>query len=329
MYLIFCFLIKAKRMILKSCLILILIEEIVGISYNLPKFCSHPNWDENGITYKEGSQNRSIAMTIFITSNNSIYTIETKLDRADIEINGEDYAEYFSNYRLDSAFPYSMFITDDESIYLTGIGKIVKWTPETTTWQHAMFINGYCYKIFIDLNDTLYCSMYYDHKVIKIHLNDTENRTEIVAGTGEEGKTANTLCIPCGIFVDHNFNLYIADRDNHRIQLFRRDDLNGITVAGQRPSTHPIVISIPVDVVLDVDGYLYIVDQNNHRIVQSTPNDLRCLVGCDGRGSLSNQFSRPSSLSFDIDGNLYVVDEDNDRIQMFALKDTCKIFICL
>lgn len=315
-------------MLLKYCLILVVIGKIVGISYNRPKFCSYPNWYEDGITYKNSTQG-SYPMTIFISSDDDIYTIDTTPELADIQLNGEDYLQFNSNYRYDSGLSYSMFITDDQSLYLTSIGEIVKWTNKTNTWQHVVYINGYCYQIFIDTNDTLYCSMFYENKVVKIDLNDTENRTVLVAGdvNGQRGRTSSMLNNPCGIFVDLDFNLYVADSSNHRIQLLRSGELNGKTVAGERSSSSTIWISDPTSVILDADSYLYIVDQNNHRIVQVTPSTIRCLVGCDGRGSSSNQLSRPYSLSFDTYGNLYVVDPENQRIQKFIKSNTCGMLI--
>ena len=317
-------------MLLKYCLVLFTIGKIVGLSYNLPKFCSDQDWIGDAITYKTGTQvQKGYQMNMFITSNNDIYTIETKPELADIQLNGEDYSKFMSNYRYDSGLAYSMFITDDQSIYLTDIGRIVKRTKEVDTWQHVVFTNDYCYEIFISRDDWLYCSMFYQHKIVKIHLSDTENRSIVVAGneTGIEGDTADMLDVPCGIFVDIDLNLYVADSGNHRIQLFRPGDLNGITVAGQRPSTSIIVLNNPTDVILDAENYLYIVDTDNHRIVQSTPTSIRCIAGCNGKGSTSNHLFQPFSLFFDVHGNLYVTDKENDRIQKFIKNNNCGMSI--
>ncbi|CAF4171734.1 unnamed protein product, partial [Adineta steineri] len=65
------------------------------------------------------------------------------------------------------------------------------------------------------------------------------------------------------------------------------------------------------------EKYLFIVDHRNHRIVGSGLNGFRCLVGCYGKGSQSNQLNYPSGLSFDRSGNMFVIDTSNRRIQKF------------
>ena len=58
---------------------------------------------------------------------------------------------------------------------------------------------------------------------------------------------------------------------------------------------------------------------SNNRIVGSGPNGFRCLVGCSGYGSASNQLYNPITLSFDSYGNMFVTDCWNSRIEKFIL----------
>ena len=75
-----------------------------------------------------------------------------------------------------------------------------------------MNVNSSCTGLFIDINDTLYCSMYSNHhQVVKRWLNDTDMTSTIAAGTGTSGSASNELNGPDGIFVDVNFDLYVAD----------------------------------------------------------------------------------------------------------------------
>ena len=129
------------------------------------------------------------------------------------------------------------------------------------------------------------------------------------------------LYYPYGIFVDIDFDLYVADSYNHRIQLFQSGQSNGTTVAGiVVPGT--ITLYYPKSVVLDGDGYLFIVDSNNNRIVGSGPTGFRCVAGCSGTsGSASDQLSYPRTMAFDSYGNIFVIDTSNRRIQKFALAD--------
>jgi hypothetical protein len=143
----------------------------------------------------------------------------------------------------------------------------------------------------------------------------------IVAGTGIQGSVPNQLSNPVGIFVDVNLDLYVADCGNDRVQLFQSEQSNGITVAGSQSPNPTISLRCPTGIVLDAQKYLFIVDSSNHRIVGSGPNGFRCLVGCYGQGSESNQLSYPSSLSFDRSGNMFVADQSNHRIQKFLLME--------
>ena len=190
-----------------------------------------------------------------------------------------------------------------------------------------MTVNSPCSGLFIDISNTLYCSMGSHHQVLKRSLNDSATTTTTIAGSASSGSGSNQLNYPLGIFVDINFDLYVADSGNDRIQLFPSGELNGITVAGSGSPDITITLSLPYAVVLDADHYLFITERGNHRIIGSGPYGFRCLVGCSGSGSGSNQLNNPTSLSFDIDGNLFVADSYNNRIQKFILMiKSCGMF---
>ncbi|CAF4031138.1 unnamed protein product [Adineta steineri] len=146
----------------------------------------------------------------------------------------------------------------------------------------------------------------------------------VAAGTGNEGFYSDELDGPGGIFVDVNFDLYVADCGNDRIQLFQLGESNGITVAGSESIKSTIELYYPTGITLDAEKYLYIVDNNNHRIVGSSLNGFQCLVGCYGMGSPSNQLNSPLSFSFDRSGNMFITDTSNSRIQKFEyLEESC------
>ena len=182
-----------------------------------------------------------------------------------------------------------------------------------------MYVNKPCYGLFVDLNNTLYCSMFDRHQVLKRWLGGSTNTSVTVAGTSTCGAASNMLCHPWGIFVDTNFDLYVADCHNDRIQLFLSGEQNGRTVAGGGSSTATILLGCPSGIVVDANGYLFIVELDSHRIVGSGPNGFRCIVGCFGYGSESNQLAQPTSLSFDHHGNLFAADYGNNRIQKFVV----------
>ena len=182
-----------------------------------------------------------------------------------------------------------------------------------------MCVGVSCFGLFVDISDTVYCSMYSRHQVVKRWLNDNTNVSTTVAGNGTAGSLSNQLVLPVGIFVDTNFDLYVADNGNNRIQLFKLGQLNGITVAGTGSLNTTITLRYPTAVVLDADKYLFIVDKQNNRIIGSDSKGFRCIVGCSGSGAASNQLTTPEMLWFDSYGNLFVADRGNNRIQKFFL----------
>jgi hypothetical protein len=181
-----------------------------------------------------------------------------------------------------------------------------------------MYVGEICFGLFVDINDTLYCSLGNLNQVIAQSLINASNGPKVVAGTDCPGVIPDMLYLPLGIFVDINFYLYVADCGNDRIQRITYGNSSGVTVAGNgAPET--ISMNCPSGIVLDADNYLFIVDQLNNRIIGSGPNGYRCLVGCSGSGSASDQLNNPQSMSFDSYGNMLVVDKYNDRIQKFVL----------
>ena len=202
---------------------------------------------------------------------------------------------------------------------------VQKWEANTNSFITVMYVESPCSALFVDNNYTLYCSMSAINKVVKRWLNDS-NLTSIttVVGTDSRGLASNELSNPHGIFVDTNFDLYVADSTNHRVKLFPPGKLNGIVVVGRNSSNPTIDLNYPIGIVLDAEKNLFVVEYWNHRIIGSSSNVFRCLVGCDGQGSESNRLSQPGSLSFDRFGNLFVADQLNHRIQKFEyLEKSC------
>jgi hypothetical protein len=224
--------------------------------------------------------------------------------------------------------PYQLFVTIHGDGYVGSTYQpccywyyyyyVNKWTTNTTS--NILFSNtaGECIGIFVDLTNSLYCSISNLYQVDKIWLGDNSTTWARIAGTGGLGYNASMLYNPWGIFVDINFDLYVADSGNNRIQLFHLGQSNALTVAGNGAS-NTITLNHPTGVVLDADKYLFIVDNGNNRIVGSGPYGFRCIIGCTGSGSAPNQFSSPQSMAFDSYGNIFVADSGNNRIQQFFL----------
>ena len=136
----------------------------------------------------------------------------------------------------------------------------------------------------------------------------------IVAGggslaSGDQGPATGALLQhPSGVAVDASGNLYIADRDNHRIRRVAPGGIittvAGTGVAGNTGDGGAAVqaeLDGPVSVTPDAGGNLFIVDAGNHRVRKITPGGVIEAVPVPGLIS-------PGYALADSTGNLYVSD---------------------
>lgn len=173
-----------------------------------------------------------------------------------------------------------------------------------------------------------------NHRIRKVDLNGFISTS---AGTGPPGfsgdggpATAAQLNYPIGVATDAQGNVYIAERDNHRI---RKVDGGGIitTVAGDGTAgfggdgglATSAQLNTPVGVVADAQGNLYIADSNNHRIRRVDPAGVITTVAGDGTAAFGGdgglatgaQLNLPSGVALDTQGGLYIGDLENQRVR--------------
>ncbi len=188
--------------------------------------------------------------------------------------------------------------------------------------------------IAVDGDGNLYISDTANSRIRRV---DTTGRITTVAGTGTLGydgddkpATSARIAGPQGIAVDRSGNLYVADRNNHRI---RRVDAAGLitTVAGtgvsgydgdNKPATSAR-LSSPQDVAVDGEGNLYIADALNDRIRRVDPiGNITTVAGTgvpgfngDGGPATDARLRVPLGIALDGTGGLYIADSGNNRIR--------------
>ncbi|CAF4246229.1 unnamed protein product [Adineta steineri] len=272
----------------------------------------------------------------FIDRNNTVYIAAFDMNQIVIFQEGNDIPIILMNENLTK--PNSLFVMTNNDIYVTydtDPSNIYNWTNSDTYGGYDTNLSNIyhwtnqeipitpskiCGALFIDINYNIYCSSYYTHQIMKYPSSSSTNNSGIrIAGNGSSGSLSNLLTNPMGIFVDTNFNLYVADSGNNRIQFFKPGETNGSTVVGTVSSSN-IILRKPTSVILDGNGYLFIVDSNNNRIIMSGSLYTRCIIGCEQDGL---SFS-PYFIRFDSYGNIYASALNSSQIQKFTLiTDLC------
>ena len=287
-----------------------------AVSYNQPNFTHNAVWYPDATTGFNQSSGLLQPRRIFVNRNNTVYVSD---DSGTGHINA--WAEGNSTPVRSISNANNLFVTAHEDLYFNTNGDCdIQIQPTIETSRHPVTILAqYCEDIFIDVSNTLYCSISYTHQIIAKSLDDSSNTLRLVAGTGCPGSALDMLNGPSGLFVDLSFSIFVADLFNNRVQRYSAGQTQGTTVAGNGVSGTISLLS-PRDVMLDGNGYLFIADTGQHRIIGSGPDGFRCVAGCiNGSGSASNQLSYPMSMAFDSYGNMWVADYNNARIQKFIL----------
>jgi hypothetical protein len=303
-----------------GCLLFLFCYFFYVVSYNQPKICSNATWNPNGITFVNISVIGGYPRGFFIDFNNRIFVAAHNISQIlKWTENGIDPVQILS---VELPVYPSIFVTINGDIYFengTEPGRIDKLSKNSTTGVPVKEFTVPCRGLFIDINNTLYCSSYGRHTVFSTSLNDNNNILPVAGTDNDPGSSSVGLIEPHGIFVDTNFDLYVADTGNCRIQRFLPGESNGTTVAGKGIPQN-LQLNRPTDVVLDSDRYLFIADNENHRIIRVGVDMFECIIGCTNHsGAASNEFNKPYAIRFDSYGNLYVADEFNYRIQKFMV----------
>jgi DNA-binding beta-propeller fold protein YncE len=220
----------------------------------------------------------------------------------------------------------SIFVAYNGDLYVDGFNgsssthQIVQESINTTAWNAVMHPDGPCHGLFVSIYNDIYCSISHLHIVQRRRSIGKIYSKETVAGNGTAGAADNQLNNSRGIYVTCDLDLYVADCDNNRVQLFR---FNHTFATDSFTSSGTLVLSCPTSVVLDANQSLFVVDSGNHRILRHHRGSFQCIVGCTGQpGARTDQLNQPSTLALDSRGNLYVLDRGNRRVQQFALLNT-------
>jgi sugar lactone lactonase YvrE len=181
--------------------------------------------------------------------------------------------------------------------------------------------------IAVDHSGNIFVAEYYNQVVRKI---DSLGFVTTVAGNSSGGYNDATgtdaqFSNPRGIAADGSGNLFVADRNNHRI---RKIDPSGVvtTFAGSDPGFVDATGTLaqfnnPFAIAVDESGNLYVSDKDNHSIRKIDSSGVVTTIAGNGSAGYADgtgtdaQFNIPAGLAVDSDNNIYVSDLLNLRIR--------------
>src|ERR1700691_5200876 len=178
------------------------------------------------------------------------------------------------------------------------------------------------------------------NRVVRV---DAAGNIHIVAGTGTagdlpgSGASLGELYGPTGLAVDAAGNLYIADTQNHRIQMLTPGGTISTIVgtgtggfSGDGGAAAGAELNYPSAVAVDAGGNIYIADTGNNRVrMVTTDGNIATIAGTgdaayngDDGAALVIALYNPGGLALDGQGDVWVADTGNNRVRMLSTAQT-------
>ena len=190
--------------------------------------------------------------------------------------------------------------------------------------------------IAIDASDNVYVADRLNNRIRRI---TPGGIISTVAGTGAGAyngdaiaATAANIARPVAVAVDAAGDVYVADRNNHRIRKFTPGG-NISTVAGNGTagslgdggSATSASLFQPNGVAVDAAGRVYIDDRGNKRVRKVEGGVISNLAGTgtfgfsgDGGDATAAKLYSPGGVAVDAGGNVYIADTFNARLRQVA-----------
>ena len=129
---------------------------------------------------------------------------------------------------------------------------------------------------------------------------------------GSSGSGNGQFNLPWDVAVDRSNNVYVSDRENHRIQKF---DPGGIYISQWGSKGFGAgEFDRPSGLAVDNAGNVYVADLGNRRVQKFSSNGIY-ITQWNSRDD--EVFDRPIGISVGGDGGVYVSDRDNNNVQKF------------
>lgn len=158
----------------------------------------------------------------------------------------------------------------------------------------------------IDLNGNFYISDVEDNTIAKLNKNG-----ELIISIGGYGWEDSSFDEPIDI-VTTTLSIYVADKNNDRIQRFDKD-LNFLSSYNGRSENSEIEFAYPSCIKISKIGDMFLLDSDNNRILKfNLTGEFLTEIGSNDAGNFA--FNNPKYFSIDNQGNVYVLDENKINI---------------
>jgi hypothetical protein len=187
--------------------------------------------------------------------------------------------------------------------------------------------------VAVDSAGTVYVADFYNHTIRMITgggVVTTLAGTKGLAGSTDDTGSAARFSNPAGVAVDNSGNLYVSDRENHRIRKIVIatgvvTTLAGSSIGSSDGTGTSAQFQYPQGLGVDNAGNVYVADKGNSTIRKITSEgEVTTLAGSagsegslDGTGSAA-RFRSPQGLTVDNTGTVYVADTVNHAIRQIT-----------
>ncbi|CAF3765510.1 unnamed protein product [Rotaria sp. Silwood1] len=154
---------------------------------------------------------------------------------------------------------------------------------------------------------------------LTIPTNATWNEIGITVAGNSNGTSASdlgSLKTPVDIFVDNNYTLYIADRDNNRVVKYYANTTVGILVGGNETSGDDLSqLSGPKGIAVDQYGNVIVADSDNYRIQAFGPHSTIATTMSSNSSALL--IGQMRDLHINVNNVIVITDSTYSRIVKF------------
>ena len=177
---------------------------------------------------------------------------------------------------------------------------------------------GYCYYprgVAVGSDGTFVLVDTWCHRIQKFELSPDLKQVKLLKHAGAYGDGEKQFNCPMGIQVNEkNGDVYVCDKDNHRIQILD-SELQFKGSFGERGNS-PSQFLYPWDIDFDSQGNIYVVDCG-HYVIKVFSQDWNYLGEMGGPGCGRGTFQEVTSICIDSHDYIYVTDKRWNCVHVF------------